>query len=62
VRLPKTINGYVWFDSEQRAWLVERIVNAEGPDGKKKVFLFQYKGKRTLIFENTSLPASLENS
>src|SRR3984893_237377 len=62
VRLPKTINGYVWFDSEQRAWLVERIVNAEGPDGKKKVFLFQYKGKRTLIFENTSGPAVLEHS
>lgn len=62
VRLPKTINGYVWFDSEQRAWLVERIVNPEGPDGEKKVFLFQYTGKRTLIFENTSIPASLENS
>jgi hypothetical protein len=62
VRLPKTINGYVWFDSEQRAWLVERIVNPEGPDGEKKIFLFQYKGKRTLIFENTSLPASPENS
>ena len=62
VRLPKTINGYVWFDSEQRAWLVERIVNSEGPDGEKKVFLFQYTGKRTLIFENTSIPASLENS
>jgi hypothetical protein len=62
VRLPKTINGYVWFDSEQRAWLVERIVNPEGPEGEKRVFLFQYKGKRTLIFENTSAPASLENS
>ena len=62
VRLPKTISGYVRFDSEQRAWLVEQIENAEGPDGEKKVFLFQYKGKRTLIFENTSLPASPENS
>jgi hypothetical protein len=62
VRLPKTINGYVWFDSEQRAWLVERIVNSEGPDGEKKVFLFQYTGKRTLIFENTSGPAVLEHS
>jgi hypothetical protein len=62
VRLPKTINGYVWFDSEQRAWLVERIVNPEGPDGEKKVFLFQYTGKRTLTFENTSVPVSLENS
>jgi len=62
VRLPKTINGYVWFDSEQRAWLVERIVNSEGPDGEKKVFLFQYTGKRTLIFENTSGPTALEHS
>ena len=62
VRLPKTINGYVWFDSEQRAWLVERIVNPEGPDGEKKVFLFQYTGKRTLIFENTSGQAVLEHS
>jgi hypothetical protein len=62
VRLPKTINGYVWFDDEQRAFLVERIVNPEGPDGEKKVFLFQYKGKRTLIFENTSAPVSMENS
>ncbi|MGC2604955.1 MAG: hypothetical protein WA419_05315, partial [Silvibacterium sp.] len=60
--LPKTINGYVWFDSEQRAWLVERIVNPEGPDGEKRVFLFQYTGKHTLTFENTSVPVSLENS
>ncbi|MBN9618054.1 MAG: hypothetical protein J0G35_21055 [Acidobacteriales bacterium] len=62
VRLPKTIDGHVRFDSEQRAWLVERIVNPEGPDGEKKVFLFQYKGKRNLIFENTSAPATMENS
>jgi len=62
VRLPKTIDGHVWFDDQQRAFLVERIVNPEGPDGEKKVFLFQYKGKRTLIFENTSAPASLEHS
>jgi hypothetical protein len=62
VRLPKTINGYVWFDCEQRAWLVERIVNPEGPDGEKKVFLFQYKGKRSLTFENTSVPAALGTS
>ena len=62
VRFPKTINGYAWFDDEQRAWLVERIVNPEGPDGEKKVFLFQYKGKRVLTFDNTSAPASLENS
>jgi hypothetical protein len=62
VRLPKTINGFVRFDEEQRAWLVERIVNPEGPDGTKKVFLFHYKGKRNLIFENTSAPAAMENS
>ena len=62
VRLPKTINGYVRFDEDQRAWLVERIVNTEGPDGTKKVFLFQYKGKRNLVFENTSAPAAMENS
>ena len=62
VRLPKTINGYVWFDCEQRAWLVERIVNQEGPEGEKKVFLFQYKGKRSLTFENTSVPVSLGTS
>jgi hypothetical protein len=62
VRLPKTINGHVRFDHEQRAWLVERIVNPEGPEGEKKVFLFQYKGKRNLVFENTSAPAMMENS
>ena len=62
VRLPKTINGFVRFDEDQRAWLVEQIVNSEGPEGTKKVFLFQYKGKRNLIFENTSAPATLENS
>jgi len=62
VRLPKTINGQVRFDPEQRAWLVERLVNPEGPEGEKKVFLFQYKGKRNLVFENTSAPAVMENS
>ena len=62
VRLPKTINGYVWFDNEQRAWLVERIVNQEGADGKKKVFLFHYKGKRNIIFDNTSALAATECS
>ncbi len=62
VRFPKTINGHVRFDSEQRAWLVERIANPDGPEGEKKVFLFQYKGKRNLDFENTSAPAMMENS
>ena len=57
VRLPRTIDGFVRFDEDQRAWLVERIVNTEGPEGTKRVFLFQYKGKRNLSFENTSTPA-----
>jgi len=56
VRLPKMVNGYVRFDDQQRAFLVERIENGDGPDGEKWIFLFQYKGKRTLIFENTSVP------
>jgi hypothetical protein len=62
VRLPKTINGYVWFDDQQRAFLVERIANPDGPEGVKRVFLFQYKGKRSLTFEDTSIPASAECS
>jgi hypothetical protein len=56
VRLPKMVNGYVRFDDQQRAFLVERIENADGPGGEKWIFLFQYKGKRTLIFENTGVP------
>jgi hypothetical protein len=28
----------------------------------KRVFLFQYKGKRNLTFEDTSIPATLECS
>jgi hypothetical protein len=59
VRLPKTINGYVWFDDQQRAFLVERITNPDAPEGVKRVFLFQYKGKRNLTFEDTSIPATL---
>ena len=62
VRLPKTVNGYVWFDGEQRAFLVERMTNPEGPDCEKSVFLFQYKGKRSLVFDNTSVPVSAEHS
>jgi hypothetical protein len=56
VRLPKMVNGYVRFDDQQRAFLVERIENPDGLDGEKWIFLFQYKGKRTLIFENTGVP------
>jgi len=62
VRMPKTVNGYVWFDDEQRAFLVERKSNPEGPDCEKRVFLFQYTGKRSLIFENTSVPVSMEHA
>ena len=62
VRMPKTVNGYVWFDDEQRAFLVERKENPEGPDCEKRVFLFQHTGKRSLIFENTSVPVSAEHS
>jgi hypothetical protein len=62
VRTPKTVNGYVWFDGEQRAFLVERKPNPEGPECEKRVFLFQYKGKRSLVFENTSVPVAVEHS
>jgi hypothetical protein len=62
VRLPKTVNGYVWFDGEQRAFLVERMANPQGPACEKRVFLFQYKGRRSLVFENTSVPVSMEHS
>lgn len=62
VRMPRTVNGYVWFDDEQRAFLVERKSNLEGPDCEKRVFLFQYKGNRSLSFENTSAPTSVGHS
>ncbi len=60
--MPKTVNGYAWFDDERRAFLVERIANLEGPECEKRVFLFQYKGKRSLVFENTSVAGSMEHS
>ena len=62
VRMPKTVNGYVWFDDEQRAFLVERMANPEGPECEKRVFLFQYKGKRSLALrkhECSSLAGAL---
>jgi hypothetical protein len=62
VRMPKTVNGYAWFDDEQRAFLVERKSNPEGPDCEKRVFLFQYKGNRSITFENTSVPGSADHS
>ena len=61
VRMPKTVNGYVWFDDERRAFLVERKANPEGPDCEKRLFLFQYKGNRSLTFENTSVPVTAEH-
>ena len=62
VRMPKTINGCVWFDAEQRAFLVEQKANREGPECERRVFLFQYRGKRSLAFENTSAPVPSEHS
>jgi hypothetical protein len=61
VRMPKTVNGYAWFDDEQRAFLVERKSNPVGPDCEKRVFLFQYKGNRSLAFENTSVPVPADH-
>jgi hypothetical protein len=53
VRKPKLIDGHVRFDEEKRAFLVEKIVNPDGETGEKWIFLFQYKGNRQLIFEDT---------
>ncbi|MDE3103859.1 MAG: hypothetical protein KGK08_01675 [Acidobacteriota bacterium] len=53
VRKPKTIDGYVEFDEEQRAYLVEIIPNPGAEDTKKAIFLFQYTGNRELVFEDT---------
>jgi len=55
VRKPKTIDGYVEFDEEQRAYLVEIIPNSGGEDTKKAIFLFQYTGNRDLVFEDTRI-------
>jgi hypothetical protein len=55
VRLPKTIDGYVEFDEEQRAYLIEIIPNPGDEDTKKAIFLFQYKGNRQLVFEDTRI-------
>lgn len=57
VRQPKLIDGYVKFDEEKRAFLVEKIVNPDGEPGEKWIFLFQYKGNRLLIFEDTRISA-----
>jgi hypothetical protein len=62
VRMPKTVNGHAWFDGEQRAFLVERKLNPDGQECEKRVFLFQYKGKRSLVFENTGVPLAVEHS
>lgn len=55
VRKPKTIDGYVEFDEEQRAYLVEIIPNPGAEDTKKAIFLFQYTGNRQLVFEDTRI-------
>lgn len=57
VRKPKTIDGYVEFDEEQRAYLIEIIPNPGFEDTKKAIFLFQYTGKRELVFEDTRISA-----
>ncbi len=62
VRMPKTVNGYVWFDDLKRAFLVERKANPEGPECEKRIFLFQYKGERSVVLENTSVPVEAGHS
>lgn len=62
VRRPKIVKGFVRFDDQQRAFLVELIENPNGENGEKRTFLFQYKGKKTLIFEDTSIPRTSEGS
>lgn len=57
VRLPKTVDGFVQFDDQQRAFLVERIENLDGTTGEKRLFLWQYTGHRSLVFEDTRIPA-----
>jgi hypothetical protein len=55
VRKSKTIDGYVEFDEELRAYLIEMIPNPGAEDTKKAIFLFQYTGKRELVFEDTRI-------
>jgi hypothetical protein len=62
VRRPKIVKGSVRFDDQQRAFLVEVIENSDGENGEKRTFLFQYKGKKTLIFDDTSIPRTSEGS
>jgi hypothetical protein len=62
VRRPKIVKGSVRFDDQQRAFLVEVIENPDGENGEKRTFLFQYKGKKTLIFDDTSIPRTSEGS
>lgn len=56
VRVPDTVNGYVTFDDQQRAFLIERIDNPDGSTGEKRMFLWQYTGHRSLVFEDTRIP------
>ena len=62
VRMPETVNGFVSFDDQQRAFLVERIENADGSTGEKRLFLWQYTGHRTLLFEDTRIPEPMESA
>lgn len=56
VRMPDAVDGYVSFDDQQRAYLVERIENADQSIGEKRHFLWQYTGHRTLLFDDTRIP------
>ncbi|GGG87188.1 hypothetical protein [Edaphobacter dinghuensis] len=56
VRLPQVVDGFVQFDDQQRAFLVERIENPDGSMGEKRLFLWQYTGPRSLVFEDTRIP------
>lgn len=56
VRMPDAVDGYIQFDDQQRAFLVTNIENPDGNTGEKRIFLFQYTGQRSLVFEDTRVP------
>jgi hypothetical protein len=60
VRKPDAVDGYVQFDDERRAFLVTNIDNPDGTIGEKRIFLFQYTGQRSLLFEDTRVPQSAQ--
>jgi len=47
VSIAKDHQRYRLVDDQQRAFLVERDRQSDGPEGVKRVFLFQYKGSGT---------------